>query len=261
MRPQNSAWPKPLLYVAAASLSCVLFFYLSPPSLSPEAASKLPIIGALPGDLPGYWTRFILSFFLLGIAPAIIALLFGERPAALGLSFKVPLLKNPWFWLLVPLAAGIGALGALSPDLAVYYPYSRDLILKVRETGLAPFFLHFAAYALLYYLPWEFFFRGFLLFPLALEAERSLLSHNTTADGGKIVTSAVAALVFFQTIPSTMLHFGHPLSELLGAIPAGIAFGLLAWKTKSIIPGFILHAALGFGTDLFIVLSQGGYLT
>ncbi len=260
MKPQNSAWWKPLVYIAVASMSCVLFFYLTPPSLKAETARSVPIIGTLPGDLPGYWIRFILSFFLLGIIPAMVALLFREQPADLGLLLKVPLFKKSWFWLLVPIAASIGALGALSPGLAAYYPYSRDLILKVRGTGLAPFFLHFAAYALLYYLPWEFFFRGFLLLPWALEAERSLIPHPEAADVGGIGTSTVAALVFFQTIPSTMLHFGHPLSELLGAIPAGIAFGLLAWKTKSIIPGFILHAALGFGTDLFIVLSQGGYL-
>jgi hypothetical protein len=116
---------------------------------SVHSARSLPILGALPGDLPGYWMRFILSFSLLGIVPALAALLFRERPAALGLSLKVPLLKKPWFWLLVPLAAGIGALGALSPDLAAYYPYSRDLIQRVRETGFSSFFLHFAAYAIL----------------------------------------------------------------------------------------------------------------
>lgn len=258
MGPQRSAWRKPLLYIAVASLSCILFFHLT--SLDAGAARSLPILGALPGDLPGYWMRFILSFSLLGIVPALAALLFRERPAALGLSLRVPLLKKPWFWLLVPLAAGIGALGALSPDLAAYYPYSRDLIQRVRETGFSSFFLHFAAYAILYYLPWELFFRGFLLLPFAFQAEPILSPASKKPTAEKSLPSAMAALVFFQTIPSTMLHFGHPLSELLSAIPAGIFFGFLAWKTKSIFPGFFLHAAIGFGTDLFIVLSQAGYL-
>jgi membrane protease YdiL (CAAX protease family) len=239
-------------------VSCVLFYYFSPPVLDPETARGLPILGSLPGDLPGYWMRFILSVSLLGIVPAIVALLFKERPATLGLSLKTPLLRKPWFWLLLPLAAGLGVLGALSPDLAAYYPYSRDLIRRVSATGFAPFVAHFTAYTFLYYLPWEFFFRGFLLLPLALEAERS--SANKESLVVNTVSSTVAALILFQTIPSTLLHFGHPLSELLSAVPAGIFFGILAWKTKSIIPGFLLHAAIGFGTDLFIVLSQSGYL-
>ena len=64
----------------------------------------------------------------------------------------------------------------------------------------------------------------------------------------------------FQTIPSTLLHFGHPLSELASAVVAGIVFGRLAWKTRSIVPGLILHAAIGLGTDGFIVLKGAGYL-
>jgi len=42
--------------------------------------------------------------------------------------------------------------------------------------------------------------------------------------------------------------------------PAGLAFGLLAWKTRSIIPGLALHASIGLGTDLFIVLKGAGYI-
>jgi membrane protease YdiL (CAAX protease family) len=61
-------------------------------------------------------------------------------------------------------------------------------------------------------------------------------------------------------MPSTMLHVGHPLSELFAAVIAGIGFGGLAWKTKSIVPGLLVHAALGLGTDCFIVLSGAGLL-
>ena len=33
--------------------------------LDPETASGLPTLGTLPGDIRGYWMRFILSFSLL----------------------------------------------------------------------------------------------------------------------------------------------------------------------------------------------------
>jgi membrane protease YdiL (CAAX protease family) len=242
-------WLKCASYIALASFSCLLFSAFTPPLLTPAMAARLPVLGRLEGDLPGYWARFALSFILLGAAPAGLAVAFRERPADLGLSLETGLLRAPIFWILVPVATLIGALGATSPDLGSFYPYSRDLIGRVREAGVAPFLGHYAAYFFLYYLPWEFFFRGFLLFPFALAAER---------EGSG--PTAVAALVLFQTIPSTLLHFGHPISELAGAAIAGLAFGLLAWRTRSIVPGLILHAAIGLGTDGFIVLRGAGYL-
>ena len=243
------AWMKPAVYMAAASISCLLYTAFTPPLLTPEMASRLPLIGALPGDLPGYSARFLLSLTLLGIGPGLLAALFRESPKALGIYFRIPLIKKWWFWLSIPAAMAVGALGTASPQLAAYYPYSREIIGMVRAHGLGPLFIHFALYFTLYYIPWEFFFRGFLLFPFAREAESP---ENEKA-------GIVAALVLFQTIPSTMLHVGHPLPELLSAVGAGIIFGILAWKTRSIIPGLLLHASLGFGTDLAIVLKAAGY--
>jgi membrane protease YdiL (CAAX protease family) len=252
VHPSIRPWLKPASYLGLAAFSCLLYTAFTPPLLSPQAAARLPLIGGLPGDLPGYWARFILSFALLGAAPAALAAAFREAPASLGLSLRAPILRSPLFWAAVPLAVCAGAIGALAPDLGSYYPYSRDLIGKTREAGLGPLLGHYAAYVFLYYVPWEFFFRGFLLFPFALAAERALVARDANV--------IVAALVLFQTIPSTMLHFGHPLSELAGAVIAGLAFGILAWKTRSIVPGLILHAALGIGTDGFIVLRGAGYL-
>lgn len=242
-------WIKCALYIALASVSCLLFSAFTPPLLTPAAAAGFPIIGALDAASQGYWARFSLSFLLLGIAPAIMALAFREKAADLGLSLRTPLLRKPAFWLLIPVAVLLGAFGATASDLGSFYPYSRDLVLRVRESGLAPFVGHYAAYFFLYYVPWEFFFRGFLIFPFALAAER---------EGSG--PTAIAALVLFQTIPSTLLHFGHPLSELASAVAAGLIFGALAWKTRSIVPGLLLHAALGLGTDAFIVLKGSGYL-
>jgi hypothetical protein len=266
-------WIKPAAYLSLASFSCLLYSAFTPPLLKAEAASRLPLVGSLPGDLPGYWVRFILSFLLLGVAPAAMALAFREKPADLGLCLKTPLLRKPWFWLLVPVAALIGAFGASSPDLGSFYPYSRDLIGRVREAGLGPFLGHFAAYFFLYYVPWEFFFRGFLLFPFALAAERAfaigeaggvadgaIKEASPMGDAEAARSTVLAAAVLFQTIPSTLLHFGHPLSELASAVAAGLAFGLLAWRTRSIVPGLVLHASIGLGTDLFIVLKGAGYI-
>ena len=81
MNSRARPWAKPAAYIALASFSCLLYSAFTPPLLSSEAASRLPLVGSLPGDLPGYWTRFILSFLLLGLAPALMALAFREKPA------------------------------------------------------------------------------------------------------------------------------------------------------------------------------------
>lgn len=255
MIPRIEPWLKGASYIALASFSCLLYSAFTPPLLTPAAASRLPILGALPGDLPSYWARFALSFLLFGAAPAVLALAFREKPADLGLSIKTPILRKLPFWLLVPVAVAIGAFGAISPDLGSFYPYSRDLIARVREAGISPFLGHYAAYFFLYYLPWEFFFRGFLIFPFALAAKKNF-GIGATANA----ESTIAVLVLFQTIPSTLLHFGHPLSEVGLAVVAGMLFGILAWKTRSIVPGLILHAAIGLGTDGYIVLKGAGWL-
>jgi hypothetical protein len=201
-----------------------------------------------------------------------MALAFGDRPSDLGLRLDVPMLRSPLYWLALPAAAGLGALGAIGSGLGAYYPYSRDLITRVAAEGALPLLGHFAAYALLYYLPWELFFRGFLLLSLlgavgrasgqAGPADLGPTGTATTTCGAATGGGAalVATLVLFQTMPSTMLHVGHPLSELFAAVIAGIGFGGLAWKTKSIVPGLLVHAALGLGTDCFIVLSGAGLL-
>jgi membrane protease YdiL (CAAX protease family) len=254
-------WVKGGVYISLASFSCLLYSAFTPPLLANPASLPVlgPLVGSLGGDLPGYWTRFILAFVLLGLAPAAAACIFREKLVDLGINFKTPLLRKSWFWLLVPVAAAVGAFGAASPDLGSFYPYSRDLIGRVRAEGLGPFVGHFAAYFFLYYVPWEFFFRGFLLFPFALAAEKGMArdGEGNPSEAGLLV---LAAAILFQTIPSTMLHFGHPLSELASAVLAGLVFGVLAWKTRSILPGLVLHASIGLGTDLFIVLKGAGYI-
>jgi membrane protease YdiL (CAAX protease family) len=260
-------WLKASSYLGLASLSCLLFSAYTPPLLTPKAAASLPLIGGLAGDLPGYWARFILSFLLLGLLPAALALAFREKPADLGLKLRVPLLRRPLFWLLIPAGIAVGAIGAAHSALGSYYPYSQGLIARVREAGLGPFLGHFTAYFFLYYIPWEFFFRGFLLLPFALAAQRAFARNaagqtgtGLQEGGGEAGAAIIAALVLFQTLPSTLLHFGHPMSELLGAVVGGVAFGILAWKTRSIVPGLLIHAAMGLGTDGYIVLKGAGLL-
>jgi membrane protease YdiL (CAAX protease family) len=71
---------------------------------------------------------------------------------------------------------------------------------------------------------------------------------------------SLLAVACLQALPSTLLHFGHPWSETLAALPFGLAAGWLALATGSILPGLALHAAAGLFLDLFILLRRAGGL-
>ena len=109
-----------LALLTAAGLALVAYTYLSPPLVDPGLAASLPGIGKLPGDLPTYAWRFILSFLVLGALPMAAALALGERPAGLGLTWPKPLSPR-WAF---PLLLGVVILGARwsEPTMAGYSP-------------------------------------------------------------------------------------------------------------------------------------------
>jgi len=73
----------------------------------------------------------------------------------------------------------------------------------------------------LYMFPWQFLFRGYMLFGL----EKSI---------GK-------SAIFVQVIPFVLLHLGKPFLETLACIPGGFGFGYVAYRTRSFLPCFIIH--------------------
>lgn len=77
---------------------------------------------------------------------------------------------------------------------------------------------------------WEFLFRGYMLFGL----EESI---------GK-------SAIFVQTIPFVLLHLGKPFLETLLCIPGGFIFGYVAYRTRSVLPCFIIH----FGMYVMMIL-------
>lgn len=237
---------------AAAGLGMLFYTYLTPPLLNEAWLARLPWLGGLPGDLPVYGLRFLASFALLGVWPFAAALALGERPASLGLG-RPRWLSPGWLFplLLVVVAAG-GLIGAYNRPIYAYYPYSRTLT-ESSPGGIGGFGLHAVLYLALYYVPWEVLFRGILIFPLV-----------RLAAGGpfdpRALPRSVLAVAFLQALPATLLHFGHPWSETLIALPFGLLLGWLAVRTGSVWPGLALHAGAGLFLDLFILLRRAGAL-
>lgn len=99
--------------------------------------------------------------------------------------------------------------------------------------------LYFISY-IMYYIGWEYLFRGLLL--------------NTTK-----VKLGVIGAILLTTLVSAIIHtsigaFGKPMLETLSAIPAGLIFGYIAYKSNSIYYSLYTHALVGILTDVFIFL-------
>jgi membrane protease YdiL (CAAX protease family) len=76
----------------------------------------------------------------------------------------------------------------------------------------------------------EFFFRGFLLLPLA----------------GRFGWRAAV----LSTVPYALLHAGKPPAEFVGSIPFGLWLSSLAVRSGSIMYGVVLHWILALAIDL-----------
>lgn len=99
--------------------------------------------------------------------------------------------------------------------------------------------LYFLSY-IMYYIGWEYLFRGILL---------SGTREKIGAMGAILLTTLISSLIH-----TSIAGFGKPMIETLSAIPAGLIFGYITDKTNSIYYSLYIHALVGILTDLFIFL-------
>ena len=129
----------------------------------------------------------------------------------------------------LPILLWAAYVGSSDSAMQAEYPLAKSTM------GHLQLFLIVQVFYLIYYLGWEFLFRGLMLFGL----EKRF--------------GAITAILI-QTIPSAIVHIGKPASESFGAIFAGLVFGYLAIRTRSILYPLLLHAIVGIGTDVFVTL-------
>jgi membrane protease YdiL (CAAX protease family) len=171
---------------------------------------------------------FLGCFVLLGLIPALmVKLVFRERLSDYGIAPGIPGRTWAALGLLVPVFVLLAYLSARDPAIRVKFPIDRQACIS------AALFAQHAALYLLYYLGWEFFFRGFLL-------------HGLRGSVGD------ANAVLIQALASALLHIGGPAAETFGSILGGLLWGVLALYTRSLLSGLIQHALLGLALDAFI---------
>ena len=154
------------------------------------------------------YDRFVLEFI---IPLAIVLMVWREDPRRYGLRL------GDWRLGLVVVALGVAVmavaiwfLGRL-PDFRAYYTDTiagRPMWRLIIDTGVD-------------LLAWEFFFRGWLMWALARK-------YGTDA-------------IWLQVIPFALMNVWKPEIEQLSTLFGGAVLGLLAWKTKSFVWGWLLH--------------------
>lgn len=194
-------------------------------------------IGALGHD--GRWLRvtgpewnglvsFLAAFLLLGVVPAALSrAVLNRGPRELGAGLGNHREGLAWVLAGVPIGIAVGWSSAASPELAAVYPLGSP------QLTLAAFLPHAVGYVL-YYVGFEYHFRGFLL--LGLERPLGPWAANILQAG--IVT---------------LVHLGKPSAELAAAFPASVLFGWIVLRTRSIWYVVAIHAAVGLALDFFLL--------
>lgn len=215
---------KPTLILGSSTVLMLVWkYYCSPEFLAGQFGGGTPdprVAGAI--------GNFLSCFVLLGLVPALVVkLVFRERLQDYGVGLGIPVHAWQTFAILVPVFLLTAYLAADDRQILAKFPINPQA-----GTSAGMFALHALTY-FLFYVGWEFHFRGFLLFGL----------RSSVGD---------ANAVLIQTMASALLHIGGPASETFGAILGGLLWGALTLRTRSLLTGLGQHYMLGIAVDAFI---------
>ncbi len=137
----------------------------------------------------------------------------GPRTGALCLA--IPIFVGLWVW--------------ADPRMREVYPYYKP---AREDFGVL---MAWCACMALYFLGWEFFWRGFLLRGVARIA-------------GPMQAILFSALPFFLT------HKGKPETELVASFFGGLLLAAFCWRSRSFLPGLLLHTTLNTSIQVLCFL-------
>jgi membrane protease YdiL (CAAX protease family) len=156
------------------------------------------------------------------VMPLLTLLLLGERPHEHGLRVGEWRIGLPVVVVLAALVTPIILVAAGLPDFRLYYRHEPAalpgaVVGNVLDVASA-----------------EFLFRGFLMWTL--------------------IRVAGPMGVVLATFPFVFTHLGKPELETLSTFFGGLGFGWIAWRTRSVLYGALLHAYL---IGLILVATAG----
>ena len=171
--------------------------------------------------------HYFLVFTFFFLVPAILLTYrYHEALSQYGLNFKEKIKGIKFILIVMPLLFVLIFFAAKQPEIINEYPLA-----KVKVGSML---LIMELFYLLYYVGWEFLFRGMILF--------GLKKYN------------LIFLLVLSTIPSTLLHYSKPTGEIVLAIVAGFILGYYVYKYKTLWFAILIHWLVGLMTDLIVIL-------
>jgi membrane protease YdiL (CAAX protease family) len=172
---------------------------------------------------------FLSSFVLFGLIPLLmIRFVFKESLASYGLQMG----DSNYGWKAVAILGPLFVLSAYPSSAMPAFLAEYPLYPGAGATTAA--FIGHAFTYLLFYIGWEIYFRGFMQFGL----------RSSFGDWNSIL---------IQVMASCLVHIGKPAAETYSSILGGLVWGVLAFRSRSIVYGLVIHWLLGVALDLFIV--------
>ena len=203
-----------------------VFIYQGSPAFFARHLGGLTPAG-VPLSAAAHAYEFFASFLLFFVVPVLIIKLgLREKLADYGLGAGDHRFGLKFVGLAVVILPVFLWISAQQSDFRAQYPLWRGAV------GSPGAYLSWVSLYLFYYIGWEFFFRGFMLFGLR--------------DGASPFIA-----IMMQTLPSTIIHWGKPQGETGSAIAAGIVFGMVALRTRSILYVLLVHWYVGALVHLF----------
>lgn len=202
-----------LLY-AAVGLTLV-YFHGRPRGMNPDQ---------------GLFVWFATNFVVLFCIPALVIRFSWKQPLAkYGVQWGDFATWGRYFVVYFAVMVPLIILVSRDPGFAMYYP--RFSLARVHWVYL----LLSAGGWLVYFLAWEWFFRGFMLFTLAPRLGPGIA-------------------ILLQTIPFAMMHYPKIEAEAWASIPCGIVLGLMAYRGRSFVGPWLLHWLVATSMDALVVL-------
>jgi membrane protease YdiL (CAAX protease family) len=218
---------KPTLILLWAPLVLTTWRYFAAGGLFPGGSASGVL--AHPGQASELFP-FLSAFVLLGLVSlALVGLVFREPLSSYGLELGDWRFGLKALAVMGPVMMVLSALASRRPEFLAQYPLSTAVC-----ASASAFLVHAAAY-LAYYVGFEIFFRGFVQFGL----------RERFGDWYAILV---------QTALSCLVHIGKPSGEIYGAIVGGLVFGIVAFRSRSLLYVIVAHWILGVALDLFICL-------
>jgi|Deesub1362A_J573_1020465.scaffolds.fasta_scaffold00151_4 membrane protease YdiL (CAAX protease family) len=176
------------------------------------------------------WLEVLKDIVLLTLLPLGYMHFVGIKKENVGLKFNSKESLKYSIGLII-LASPIMVYASTFKSFQLYYPYW-----DISSIENFIFYEGIVLFAIIFNV--EFFFRGFLLFSLEKEI------------GGKMA-------ILLHSILYVFIHLGKPWPEIPYSFFAGLVFGYLALKTRSILPSTLTH---WIGASIFDILVYYAYL-